>query len=182
MRYSQSLIAKQYAKAYILEFGSSLQWQDIERLTSVMKFCRRHHTFMSLVSELTTKDLKRHVLVDDMFAHFSLPDSLKKLVDIMVVHKRLPLFSSVVQDICCLYLEKNNMLEVTISTATDLDADELKKFEDFFMKLSGKKIISHVIIDESLIAGVRMQSDVLLWEYSIAARIRLLAQQVDLTS
>ena len=38
--------------------------------------------------------------------------------------------------------------------------------------------MSKVILDESLIAGVRMQSDLFLWEYSIAARLRNLRQKL----
>lgn len=181
MRFSQSLVAKQYAKAYILEFGSTLVLSDIDGIKHVINFCRKHHTFMSLVSALTPQNGKRHSLIDDVFQHFKLPDSLKKLVDIMIGHKRLPLFALVLQDIYCLFLKNNNILEVAIHSAVDLDNIEQKKLEDFFMKQSGKKIISNVIVDDALIAGVRMQSDLFLWEYSIAARIRKLSRNIDLT-
>lgn len=179
MKYSQSQAAKKYAKAYVQEYGDSLTLQDIEHMKSAMSFCREHHNFMSLVSLLTSKQVQRHELVDDMFEHFSLPETLKKLVDLLVARKKLSLFAYVLQDICCLYLNSHNLLELTIYTATDLTPEERQKFEQFFIKLSEKKIISRVVKDETLIAGVRMQSDVFLWEHSIAARIRLLSQQVD---
>lgn len=179
MKYSQSLSAKKYAKAYVQEYGDRLTLQDIEHMKSVIRFCRKYHNFMSLVSLLTSKQVQRHELIDNMFEHFFLPDTLKKLIDLLVARKKLFLFSSVLQDICCLYLKLHNLLEVTIYTATELTPEEQQKFEQFFMKLSNQKIMSHVVKDETLIAGVRMQSDILLWEHSIAARIRLLSMQVD---
>jgi len=179
MKYSQSLTAKKYAKAYVQQYGDSLTVQDVERMKSVMRFCREHHNFMSLVSLLTTRQVQRHELIDDMFEHFSLPENLKKLVDLLVTRKKLPLFAAVLQDICCLFLNAHNLLEVTIYTATELTLEEQQQFEQFFTKLSKKKIMSQVVIDEALIAGVRMQSDILLWEHSVAARIRLLSEQVD---
>lgn len=179
MKYSQSVPAKRYARAYVQEYGDILTLQDIEQMKLVMSFCRNHHNFMSLVSLLASKQVQRHELINDMFEHFSLPETLKKLADLLVARKKLTLFAAVLQDICCLYLHEHNLLDVTIYSATELTQAEQQQFEQFFTKLSDKKIISRVVHDEALIAGVRMQSDVLLWEHSIAARIRLLSQQVD---
>lgn len=180
MRYSQSLVAKQYATAYIAEFFDTLHMRDIDAMKMAVSFCRKYSTFMSLVSVLTVKEATHHSIMDEMVEHFSLPESLKKLIDLMTRHKRLSLFAAVLRDICCLYFDKNNMLEVTITTATDLDPSQQAKLENFFMKLSGKKIISNVVIDEELIAGLRMQSDLFLWQYSIASRIRALSAKVDI--
>lgn len=178
MVYSQSLVAKQYAKAYLIEYGDILTSTDIDNMKSAIYFFRRHHNFMSLVSLMTKLHEKKHVMIDEIFSHFSLHDSLQKLVKVLLRHKRLLYFAQVLQDICCLFEIRSGSLEVTIQTATSLTESEIKKFETFFAKLSGKRIISHVRIDPSLIAGVRMQSEIFLWEYSIAARLRQLRHKM----
>lgn len=178
MKYSQSLVAKQYAKAYLAEYESQLNLADIEHIKLVLKFFRKHHNFMSLVSELIDDAGSDHILIQELFDHFSLPVTLKKLVDVLIRHKRLIFFAQVLQDIGCLYLLQHNILEVTVSSAAPLEALELEQFEKFFTELSGKRIISNVVLDESLIAGVRMQSDLFLWEYSIASRLRTLRQNL----
>lgn len=178
MKYSQSLVAKQYAKAYYLEFGDQLKFEDIERIKSVIVFFRKHHNFMSLVSLLLDPDKSSNVVLDELFEQFMIPQTLKKLISVLILHKRLVFFSQVLQDICCLYFLKNNILEVTISTAAPLEQHELEQFENFFIKHSGKSIKSNVVIDESLIAGVRMQSDLFLWQYSVAARLQSLRQKM----
>lgn len=178
MRYSQSPIAKQYAKAYMIEYGSLLQSADIEAMKSAIRFFKRHHNFISLVNLLVEPDKTQNVVLDELFDHFLLAQNLKKLINVLIVHKRLTLFAQVLQDICCLYFHANNILELTIVTATPLENDEFEKFEIFFRKLSGKITLSTVVHDPSLIAGVRMQSDLFLWEYSIAARLRNLRQKM----
>ncbi|HSW75559.1 MAG TPA: F0F1 ATP synthase subunit delta [Candidatus Saccharimonadales bacterium] len=178
MIYSQSLVAKQYAKAYLLEFENLLTLADIENMKSAVRFFRRHHNFMSLVSLMTKIHERKHVMIDEIFSHFSLHSSLKKLVTILLRHKRLLYFAQVLQDICSLFEMRSGVLHVTIQTATPLTESEIAKFESFFAKLSGKRIISQVHIDPSLIAGVRMQSDIYLWEYSIAARLRHLRHKM----
>ncbi len=67
---------------------------------------------------------------------------------------------------------------MTIQSAMPLTESEIIKFETFFQKLSGKRVISRVQVEESLIAGVRMQSDIFLWEHSVAARLRKLHQNM----
>ena len=42
----------------------------------------------------------------------------------MVDRKKLSIFAPVLQDICCLYLQQNNILEVTLYTASELEKEE----------------------------------------------------------
>jgi F0F1-type ATP synthase delta subunit len=178
MRYSQSFVAKQYSKAYFAEFGTQLKIEDIEHIKSAIRFFRRHHNFMSLVNLLHDSNKSSNVIIEELFDHFLLPITLKKLIEVLIFHKRLVFFSQVLQDICCLYFLKNNILEVTITTATELEDHEREQFEKFFIKLSGKSIKSNVVLDQSLIAGIRMQSDLFLWQYSIAHRLQNLRQKM----
>ena len=178
MRYSQSLVAKQYAKAYIREYIQELSLADIENMKSAVSFFRRHHNFMSLISVIAKMQDKKQDLIDEIFSHFSLHQTLKKLVEVLIRHKRLLYFAQVLQDICCLYGTFHGILEVTIQSATPLTESEILKFETFFQKLSGRRIVSSMQINESLIAGVRMQSELFLWEYSVAARLRKLSQKL----
>ncbi|OGB86093.1 ATP synthase F1 subunit delta [candidate division TM6 bacterium RIFCSPHIGHO2_12_FULL_38_8] len=178
MRYSQSLIAKQYAKAYFQEFGKQLTLDDVEHIKVVLNFFRRHHNFMSLVSLLLEPNKSSNVVIEELFEHFSLPIRLKKLIGILILHKRLIIFAQVLQDICCLYFLANNILEVTITSVEPLENHEREQFENFFKKLSGKSIKSNLIVDRSLIAGVRMQSDLFLWQYCITQRLQNLSQKM----
>lgn len=178
MRYSQSIIAKKYAKAYVAEFGSVLTLDDMTQIKAAIHFFRRHNNFISLVNILVADQSSTQNIIQDLLNHFRLHVSFKKLIDVLIKHKRLLFFAQVLQDVCCLYFLKNNTLEVTVFTADSLDQKELEQFELFFMKLSEKKIISTVVLDKSLIAGVCMQSDLFSWEYSIANRLKKLHQKM----
>ena len=80
MKHSQSLVAKQYAKAFVMEYGDSLTLVDVEHMKLAISFFRRHHNFMSLISVVAKMHDKKHAMIDEIFSHFSLPQSLKKLV------------------------------------------------------------------------------------------------------
>jgi F0F1-type ATP synthase delta subunit len=181
MKYSQSVSARQFAKAFFKEFGQTLTLSDIENIAKSLQFFKKHHNFLSLVSILMSSHHGidyQDTIIQDLFDHFQWPTTLKKLITLLLEHKKLNLFASVLQDLCCLFYVKNNILELTVSSAVPLDPETLQKFEQFFIKLSKKKIITTVVHDSSLIAGVHLQSDLFMWQYSIAARLAALQQNI----
>ncbi len=179
MRYTLSPISKKYAQAYLQEYQDDLSIDQVQNFKNVIAFCRDYHNFLSILSILAEKQLGADMpLLHEMQEHFSLPKSIKKLIEILIKHKKLDIFAQVLQDIYCLYMLNSDILEVTITTADILEEDQKRKFENFFTKLSGKKIISTAMIDESLIAGIRMQSDFFLWEYSIKSQIAKISRNM----
>lgn len=178
MKYTLSLVAKKYAQAYLHSFENNLDLAEVQNFKTAIKFFRYHNDFLSIVSILATKKDGACLLLEEIKTHFNLPDSIRKLIQILVKHRKLDIFDKVLQDIYCSYMLKNNILEVTIATAQELEEDQKIRFEEFFKKLSGKKIVSSTIVDESLIAGIRMQSDIFLWEYSIKSRIAKISRNM----
>lgn len=178
MRYTLSAVSKKYAQAYLQEYQDSLTLQEVQNFKPVVQFFRQHHNFLSVISVLVGKQPGFEALLDEMRIYFSLPNSIQKLTKLLIEHKKINIFAQIVQDIYCLYMLNNDIHELTITTAEPLAEDQKKRFEEFFKKLSGKKIISTAIIDESLIAGIRMQSDHFLWEYSIKSRIAKISRKM----
>lgn len=178
MKYSQSIFTKPYAKAYLNTFSSALTSIDIDHMKKAVYFFKAHHNFMSLVNVLVCDSDQNHTIVKELFECFSLPDHLKSLLAILKEHKKLILFPQVLQDICCLYGIRNNILELTIFCASTVTEQEIEKFKEFFVKQANKNVITNVQIDPTLIAGVRMQSDFYMWEYSIASRLKKLRQNM----
>lgn len=178
MQYTLSAVSKKYAQAYIKEYQDTLGIDEVKNFKVVIQFFRQHHNFLSIMSILVGKEDGFENLLHELQSHFLLPKSIKKLISVLVEHKKLHILAQVLQDIYCLYMLNNNLLEVTITTAEPLEEEQKQRFEEFFKKLSGKNIMSNVILDESLIAGIRMQSDLFLWEYSIKSRIAKISRNM----
>lgn len=178
MRYSQSSCAKKYAQAYVRVFHGDMNISVVQNIERAISFFRQHSTFISLVAVLQRHTKHQNKLLIELIEHFSLPNSLHQLANLLIDHNTLPLLPAILKDIACLYLQQENILPITIYSTTPLQEIEQKQFEDFFAKLSRKKIISQSSINQALIAGVRIQSDIFLWEYSIAKRIQELSGQM----
>jgi ATP synthase F1 delta subunit len=176
--YTQSVVSKKYAQAFLNVYQDSLTLDQIQKFKLVIDFCRHHHNFLSIIGQLVGRQKGFDQLLDEMHEHFELPQSVKKLLEILIKRKKISIFAQVLQDIYCLYMLNNNIVELKIKSAIPLEADQQKKFQQFFEKLSQKRILSTVEVDESLIAGIRLESDLFLWEHSIKSQITELSKKM----
>ena len=175
---SQAPVSKKYAQAYLNVYGQELGREDIDRIFAAFCFFKKHHDFMHLVCVTSVNDGVMVLVFEKLINYFSLPKSLQKIMHLLVKHKRVCYLKDVLQDICCLYKMRNNIIELEIKTADTIDVHAVQAFEQFFAQQSGSKIESTVHLDRSLIAGVRLQSDFFLWEYSVASRLQSLKQKL----
>lgn len=171
-------IAKKYATAYLNIHENELTESDVKAIFAACTFFKAHHNFMHLLCVISFDKEKMVQVCKKMVHDLGLPTSLNRLMLLLVNHKHICYLKEVLQDIYCLYKLRKNVLELEIKTASHLDAYAAQAFETFFAQKSGKKIESKVSVDRSLIAGVRLQSDFFLWEYSIASRLRSLRHKL----
>ena len=163
MIYTQSASSKKYAKAFFNVYKDQITFDQIQSFKLVLLFCRNHNDFLSIIGQLVGRQEGFENLLDEMHSHFELPESVKKLIQVLIKHKKISLFAQILQ-------------EVTIRAAANLTEEGQQKLERFFKKLSKKTIIPNFKIDESLIAGVRMESELFLWEHSIKSQIASLSK------
>lgn len=175
---SQSSSSKKYATAYLNLYQNDIHMTDIQNICRSVVFLKRNRNFMLLACAVGTKKEEKISIVDKLFVHFSLHDSFKKLVRLLIKNNQLCLLPVILQDVCCLYKTRKNILELEIQSAEQLDQQAAQEFEAFFAQRSNMDIVSHVKVDTSLIAGVRLQSSLFLWEYSVASQLRTLRHKL----
>ena len=82
--------------------------------------------------------------------------------------------TSVLLWITRLYKEHIDSVEFSIISAQEINDQQIESIKQFLSRLINKKIIGTPSIDTSLIAGLRLQSNEYLWEYSIRKHINAL--------
>jgi F0F1-type ATP synthase delta subunit len=82
------------------------------------------------------------------------------------------LFADILEKIYELFCERNNLVLFKITSTAELTKDELGGLERFLHTKSGKQVRCTCTIDRRLIAGIRVQSGSLLWEYSVDQKLR----------
>lgn len=176
---SQSDLAKKYAQAYLNLFSDQYTFQDICNLWRVAQFLSEHHSLLFYVSLPMIEQYDKQRFIDLFFEKFHLFDSLKNLCYLLLKNKHIFLLIDVLQQIYLLYKQKYNICELKIKSSSDLTDAAIHDIKQFFITLSGlSNVVVRYSIDQSLIAGIRLQSETYLWDYSIAQQLNKLKQEL----
>lgn len=167
----QQILSKRYAVAFLHVHETEFNLNMCDRLDAAADFLENIPA-AQLILKLTT--LQSSVYTETLQAfieHFKIPTSLMSLVALLIEHNRLSLLPDVLTQLVSCYKEQQGILTYQIMSPQALDASAKETIIDFLQKQSGKKIMYEEKIDQSLIAGIRLQSDTTLWEYSVKKQL-----------
>ncbi len=92
---------------------------------------------------------------------------------------RADCISGICREFKKLYYKKNNILEVSVVTASPLSERLERKLKDKLSATLGKKIIMQKSVDKSLIGGIIVRYDNSEIDSSVSGRLEKLKEQID---
>lgn len=168
---NQTPLAKRYAQAFLNTTTFTLN--DFNKVQDAILFLEQHpEVFVLLKIPLLDPKIKRNALEEKIIHRFKLPDSFMMLLDVLIEKKRAALILEVLNSILSIYKEKNHVQLFTVSSSSMLDEKSMHTIKHFLQNKTGATIITTFCHDTNLIAGIRMQSDELEWEHSIAKQLK----------
>lgn len=176
--FSQSELAKKYAQAYLNTFGNQHTYEDFCSLWRASQFLSEHHNLLFYLSLSMIHEIDKKRFIDIFFEKFHLFDSLKQLFYLLLKNKHIFFAADILRDIYALYKIKHNISDLLVTSSCDLSEEKIEEIKNFFTKLSGQHVVIRHSVNPGLIAGIRLQTDTLLWEYSIAQQLRKLKQEL----
>lgn len=176
MDLQQEKLAKKYAKAFVNLYGDKLSVELIERLQIVSDYLhkQREALFYVQLSVLDGDVTKRNF--EELLKQFSIDSLFSPLIDLLLIDKRLFLIPLVMKYVCVLYLEKNNIMHVTVESPIALHTDDLTALKAFLSRETGKTILFSVKKNKKLIAGIKVYSDTIGFEHSIRKHLQALSR------
>ena len=166
--------ANKYAKAFMAVFPKKLTLADVGKITIAQKFLQSHKQILLFLQLPQFDQERKKSMVADLIGHFSLPDHFSKIILLLIEHNRSFYIPAVLSCIAQLYKNQTNSVDFSLKSAQNLSEKQIESIKQFLGKLLDKNIISTVSIDPSLIAGLRLQSNDHLWEYSVRKHIQSL--------
>jgi F-type H+-transporting ATPase subunit delta len=173
------ILARRYARAFLAIFGQRVTIEDCNYMRQAAhQLALRGQWYMFFdFSRSTTEE--QQAMGALLLTRLQVPDYLRPLVALLAAHRRMQLLPDVFNQIVEQYFMQQAILECSISSCPVLDSQQQQKLLTFLEKKSDKKIRAVSKVDKRLIAGIRVQSATILWEYSIMKKLRD-AQQVVL--
>jgi ATP synthase F1 delta subunit len=172
-------LARNYARAFFRVYDLS-QKTLFSSITALEDFFVAHkivfHTL--LLSSARVED--KIDALEKVVKKLKLVTSMHQLLEILIRHKTLHILPFLLPALKEVYKKKYDIHDVTVTSAQPLSAVEQKQLEkEFCSKLPGTLhfIYEH---DESLIAGMKIQTPTHCWEESIARTMRTLQNRLRL--
>jgi len=175
----QTIIAKRYAQAFLNLYIQKLTDVDLVNVGAAIDFLAKNRSILALlkVPHITAED-KIAALEQIIIIKQGLPTVFKKLIVVLVHHKRAALLLETLEQLTQLYNAHKHVELYKISSSHALDESDLQALQKFLAQKTGHLVYYTYTIDPRLIAGVRMQSDQRLWEYSIKKQLASLPKDI----
>lgn len=165
---AHAIIAKKYAQAFLNVFDKKITYEDFKQFSVIVDFFSHNKRLLSLLSwPLIDTQLKIKALQEVLKAFKLNKSCYHELIELLVSHKRAFLILKVFEQLCLQYKIRHNIMEFSIKSSHSLEKEDLDVLAQFLVNLTTKDIIYNYVIEKKLIAGIRLQSDVLLWECSV---------------
>jgi F-type H+-transporting ATPase subunit delta len=167
-------ISQKYAKAFMTIFPKAITLADTGKMKIAQQFLQTHKQILLFLQLPQFNQEKKQSMIADLISHFSLPEQLSTIMLLLIKHNRSFYIPDVLLCINQLYKQHTNSMCFALKSAHALHAQQIEVIKRFLEKLIHKNIIAEPSVDRSLIAGLRLQSNEYVWEYSVRKQIQTL--------
>jgi F-type H+-transporting ATPase subunit delta len=168
----QSSLAKKYARAFLSIAQDSITLATIDNMKSLAHYLKEHReTLFYLKLSSINDDIKQEVL-KRLYARFELSSMLEGLTHLLAMHKRFFLLPSILEQIVKLYCEEKSIAEYKISSVVPLTESQKNSLHAFIGRKTGTTPLLTYTLDPTLLAGIRVQGDLIVWEHSLRKQLR----------
>ena len=171
MNIKEIILARCYAKAFLNISGDAITETDFSAMCKGYDFFfqRKRLSFLMQLSALPKKI--KNDGIEILRKELGLSPVFNQLLFLIIEKKHSFLFAELFRQLCFEYRRRNTITLFYVYSSIELLQEQKKVIKKFLHSLSGKRVICFYKIDTSLIAGIRLQSDDLLWENSIRQRL-----------
>jgi F-type H+-transporting ATPase subunit delta len=171
-------IAKKYAQAFWDLAYASYDEHDFKKTLLLHEFLKSHRDVLFFFSVPLVPGEVIDKGCDYLFKDFATASLLHRLMRLLIEHKRSFLLPGVLLYIAEQYKHDCGMISFSIISSHAIDKEAEQKIVRFIKRHVNKHIIYALSIDPELIAGLRLQSNSLLWEYSLRKQLRALKREL----
>lgn len=168
------ITSSKYAKAFINIFKDQMDLKDLNKLEALKDYLEKNREiFVYFNISLIDESIKIEAF-NKLLNLFDLNIIYSNISNLLIKNNRISLIIYILKDIINIYKEINNIIEFNLITSNKLSQDRIDLIENFLKNKTGKKIILKEKIDKSLIAGIKIYSQELEWQFSVRNNLNAL--------
>jgi ATP synthase F1 delta subunit len=178
MNHVRSVLSRRYARAFLNTFSDQVTVGNLENFKKASYFLKeRPHAFFLMELSLLPDKIKLDA-IDNLCSTFDLPVSCKKLCLLLIASQRVSLLQDIFMFIVSFKEEDLRIAYFDVASSSVLSDTQKQQVKQFLDTRIQGSVSCNYRVDESLIAGIRLQSKSLLWEKSVKKRLRALQESL----
>jgi len=170
-------LAFRYACAFLNVFIDQISADEAKKIYTMYTSLEQNRTLVFFLELPMIKPEEKINLINTLFKKSTLAEPLKRLVSLLIKQKRGLLLVPCLKYIWWLFQQRTNTLFFDMVSSHPLSFQEQQQVKNFLEHISKKKVLYDFKQNKLLIAGIRLQSDQLLWEYSINKLLQSVRQE-----
>jgi F-type H+-transporting ATPase subunit delta len=166
----ENLIAKKYAEA-LLEIDASKE--TLTQLSLVTEALNNNENlYSSLLNPSISEELKKKIII--AVFQDSISNATLNLLLLCIQKRRTKILTLIKDHYEAAFYAKNNIKLALVESATEMQENELKTIKENLEKLFNTEIELEANINEALLAGVKINVENKVIDYSLDAKIKKL--------
>ena len=150
----------------------------LSEMRDVDAIIKENPDYLRILREPSIAKTDRIKLIDDVFSgciHTYLLNFIKILCENGTVNE----FSACVHQFTLRYYEANGISEAYVTSAVELSDNQKENLRRRLEEISGRKIILNEKIDETMVAGLKVELDGKQFDGTVSGRIKSIRKQVS---
>ncbi len=172
MNSSEIVLAKKYAQAFLNLYIQDISYNDYSTIKAAALYFNKNHAFFSLLNIPTISLQQKRDSLYALLRELHISEIFNKIVELIIKHQRIYLIPALFDALVHGYEQRKKIISFTITSSHELSGDDLEIIKKFLTKKTDSHSVCTFRINKKLLAGIRMQSDLFLWEYSVAKQLR----------
>jgi F-type H+-transporting ATPase subunit delta len=175
----ENSLAKRYASGMIKSVKDEQEYVKIKReLEIFLELLDGNKEFRAGMESFLFSTKQKRELIDAIHKKLSFSEKTYNFLLAMLEKNRLIILDLVIQFLEELWFERNGVEKLRVFSAVELDEQLEKKIIKNFEKSFNKKIIIEKEVDESLIAGIKIQRGSIFYDFSISGNLKKLRDEM----
>ncbi len=175
----ETSLARRYALGYIKTIKDEQEYIQIKaELAEFLKLLHINREFKAgMETQLFSRNQKEDLL-ESIHQEMGFSQKTFNFLSAMIEENRIILLDLVIQLLEDLWFEKNGIEKLKVFSAVPLNERQEKKLIARLEKSLNKKIMIEREIDESLIAGIKIQKGSIFYDFSLEGNLKKLKEAI----
>lgn len=160
--------ASKYAQAYTnlyLEELTSTGCQNLLKMTKFLNQNKRFYAYLSIPNLPFNEKLK---FVGKLTEVFNLTQNQKRLVNLLLINKRIEILATVVQKIIEIFDQHRGITPLQVYTSHEIDEKQKQQIFGFIKNKLKINAVVDFLVNKKLICGVKIKGSTFVWEKSVS--------------